>query len=76
MLVQARSVLPMLALPALLHALAADRQELLRVVTLAGCETGDFDIALDAAHELVRLTAKVGESGPNPKRGLCAGGLL
>ena len=64
-LVQARSVLPMLALPALLHALAADRQALLRVVTLAGCETGDFDIALDAAHELVRLTAEVGEGGPN-----------
>ncbi len=61
----ARSVLPMLAAPALLHPLAADRQELLRVVTLAGCETGDFDIALDAAHELVRLTAEVGEGGPN-----------
>lgn len=65
LLVLARSVLPMLAAPALLHTLASDRQELLRVVTLAGCETGDFDIALDAAHELVRLTAEVGEGGPN-----------
>ena len=53
------------AAPALLHTLVADRRKLLRVVTLAGCETGDFDIALDAAHELVRLTAEVGESGPN-----------
>jgi diguanylate cyclase len=65
LLVQARTVLPLLAAPAVVQALAADRRELLRVVALAGCETGDFDAALDAAHELVRLTADLGEVGPN-----------
>ena len=65
LLAQAKSVLPLLAAPAVADTLAADRRELLRVVTLAACETGAFDTALDAAHELVRLTADVGESGPN-----------
>ena len=65
LLAQAKTVLPLLAAPAVADTLAADRRELLRVVTLAACETGAFDTALDAAHELVRLTADVGESGPN-----------
>ena len=65
LLVQAKTVLPLLADPAVADTLAADRREVLRVVTLAGCETGDFDSALDAAHELVRLTADLGEGGPN-----------
>ncbi len=65
LLVQAKTVLPLLAAAEVADAMAADRRELLRAVTLAGCETGDFDIALDAAHELVRLTADLGEGGPN-----------
>ncbi len=65
LLVQAQAVLPLLASPAVAHALGTERRELLRVVALAGCETGDFDIALDAAHELVRLSAEGGEGGPN-----------
>jgi diguanylate cyclase (GGDEF)-like protein len=65
LLVQAKTVLPLLAAAPVADTLAADRRELLRVVTLAGCETGAFDVALDAAHELVRLTADLGEGGPH-----------
>jgi diguanylate cyclase (GGDEF)-like protein len=43
---------------------AAEHQELLRVLTLSACETADFDIALDAAHELVRVTGTEGAPGP------------
>ncbi len=45
-------------------ALTAERCELLRVLTLAACESAAFDVALDAAHELVRITATMGEDGP------------
>ena len=65
LLEQAKVVLPLLAAPAVVDILAAERLELLRVIALAGCETGAFDLALDAAHGLVRLTAEVGEGGPN-----------
>ena len=34
------------------------------MLTLAACETGDFDVALDAAHELVRVTVAEGAAGP------------
>ncbi len=44
--------------------LAIERREVLRVLTLSACETGAFDVALDAAHELVRITAAMGEDGP------------
>ena len=44
--------------------LAAERRDLLRVLTLSASETADFDIALDAAHELVRITATLDEDGP------------
>lgn len=56
------------ALPALLllddGALFGERCELMRVLTLAACEVGAFDVALDTAHELVRLTARRGDDGP------------
>ncbi len=45
-------------------ALHAEWRELLRVLTLAGSEAGAYDVALDAAHELVRATATLGEDGP------------
>jgi diguanylate cyclase len=45
-------------------ALQAEWRELLRILTLAACEAGAFDVALDAAHELVRGTATLGEHGP------------
>ena len=51
-LVQAPRVLPLLAAPELLQ----ERRELLRCVTLCGSETGAFDLALDAAQELARLS--------------------
>ena len=51
-LVQARRVLPLLTLPALL----LQRRELLRCLTVCGSEIGAFDVALDAAHELERLS--------------------
>ncbi|MDP2005796.1 MAG: GGDEF domain-containing protein [Rubrivivax sp.] len=49
----------LLAAPELL----VERRELLRLVTLAGSEGGDFDAALAAAHELVRSTATDVRSG-------------
>lgn len=45
-------------------ALKPDRQELLRVLTLSASEVGAFDVALDAAHELVRSTADSTDDGP------------
>ena len=36
------------------------------MLTLAACETGDFDVALDAAHELVRVTVTVAEGAAGP----------
>ncbi len=44
-------------------ALAAERRELLRLVALSGSEAGAHDAALDAAHELVRLSAGLGDDG-------------
>jgi diguanylate cyclase len=43
------------------HDLAAEWRELLRVLALAGSEQGDFNVALEAAHELVRVTASAGD---------------
>lgn len=43
--------------------LAAERRELLRLMALAGSEAGAHDTALDAAHELVRLTAGLRDDG-------------
>jgi diguanylate cyclase len=45
-------------------ALQPDRQELLRVLTLSASEVGAFDVALDAAHDLVRSTADTVDDGP------------
>jgi diguanylate cyclase (GGDEF)-like protein len=56
----ARAVLPLLTGPEL----DAERLETLRVTALAGSEIGHFDVALDAAQEMVRLTASRGEDGP------------
>ena len=54
-----------LALPLLEHpALQVERRELLRQTALAGSEHGDFDVALGAAHELVRSSA--GDLGHAP----------
>ena len=70
MLVQARESQALLAAHAHTeatehaHALAADHRELLRTVTISASETGAFDVALDAAHELVRLAAVAGGPGP------------
>ena len=41
----------------------AERRELLRLLTLAACETGAYDVALDAAQELVQLAATSGDDG-------------
>ena len=46
------------------QSLAADHRELLRTVTISASETGAFDVALDAAHELVRLATAAGGPGP------------
>ena len=44
--------------------LAADHRELLRTLTISASETGAFDVALDAAQELVRLATAAGGPGP------------
>jgi len=60
-LLQASSLtLPLLDDPAL----QAERREMLRHTALAGSEHGDFDVALGAAHELVRSSA--GDLGDAP----------
>jgi len=54
-----------LALPLLdAPALQAERRELLRSTAMAGSENGAFDVALAAAHELVRSSA--GDLGDGP----------
>jgi diguanylate cyclase len=53
MLAESRTALPQLVQ----EALAADRRELLHLLALSASEIGAYDQALDAAHELVRLTA-------------------
>ncbi len=59
-LARSREVLPLLAAPAL----DAEYLETLRVTALAAGEIGQFDVALDAAQELVRITAARDEDGP------------
>jgi diguanylate cyclase (GGDEF)-like protein len=49
-------------LAALAPALAAERRELLRLLALAACETAAFDVALNAAHELVRSAAALDDA--------------
>ena len=63
-LTAASAVLALMDEPSVAKELADMRRELLRTVTLAGSEAGAFDQALDAAHELVRSTAGLGEDGP------------
>ncbi len=60
---EARTQLAMVSAPEVALALAADKRELMRVHTLAACEVGAFDAALDTAHELVRLTGPLGDAG-------------
>ena len=60
-LTQATPVLQTLAGAPLAQQLAAERQQLMRVFTMAACETADFDRALDTAHELVRLVGPLGD---------------
>ena len=61
---EAAAALPLLRQPETLLPLAAERRELLRVLTLSACETGHFDTALDAAHALVRDGADLADRGP------------
>ncbi len=44
-----------------LDALRAERRELLRLLSLAGSEAGNFEAALKAAQELVALSAEAGD---------------
>jgi len=44
-----------MAMPELAEVLHSERQDLMRTYTLAASETGDYDRALDCAHELLRL---------------------
>lgn len=60
---QARHLLPSLAQGPLAGALDSERRELLRVLTISACDMGQFGVALDAAHELVRLSAASGDDG-------------
>ena len=57
MLAQAREVMPLLASPELM----AHRRELLRCMTVCASEIGAFDVALDAAHELVLASQGQGQ---------------
>ena len=57
MLSHAREVLPLLASPELV----SERRELLRCVTVSASEVGAFDVALDAAHELVLASQGPGD---------------
>jgi len=63
MLAQAQALRPHLATEPLASELAAEHRELLRVLTISACDTGAFDVGLDAAHELVRLAAATGDDG-------------
>jgi diguanylate cyclase (GGDEF)-like protein len=60
---EAPTQLALLNAPQVALALSDDKRELMRVLTMSACETGDFDLALDTAHELVRLTGPLGEAG-------------
>ena len=60
---EAPTHLALLSAPAVALALNNDKRELMRVLTMSACETGDFDLALDTAHELVRLTGPLGDAG-------------
>ena len=57
---EAARALPLMSAPAL----AEDRLELLRVWSVSASDSGHFDAALDAANEMVRTTAELGEPGP------------
>ena len=60
---EAPAQLALMAGPEVALALAPERRELMRILTLAATETGAFDVALDTAHELVRLTGPLGDAG-------------
>ena len=60
---EAPAQLTLLASPEATRALLLDKRELMRVLTLAASETGNFDVALDTAHALVRLTGPQGDAG-------------
>ncbi len=60
---RAPAELVLLAAPEVVLVLAAERRELMRVLTLSACEAGAFDVALDTANELVRLTGPLGDAG-------------
>jgi diguanylate cyclase len=63
MLAQAQAMRETLATEPLASELAAERRELLRVLVISACDTGAFDVGLEAAHELVRLAAHSGDDG-------------
>ena len=60
---RAPAELALLAAPGAVPVLVAERRELMRILTLSACETGAFDVALDTANELVRLTDPLPDAG-------------
>jgi len=60
---EAPTQLGLLSAPSVALALGQDKRELMRVLTLSASEMGDFDLALDTAHELVRLAGPLGDAG-------------
>jgi len=60
---EAPTQLGLLSAPSVALTLGEDKRELMRVLTLSASEIGDFDLALDTAHELVRLTGPLGDTG-------------
>ncbi len=72
-LAAAPPVLQALARAPLAHDLAPERHQLMRVYTMAACETAHFDRALDTAHELVRLVGLLGDATASLKAGFALG---
>jgi len=62
-LLHAQTVLAQLADPGLATTLDAEHRELLRVLTISACDTGDFETALEAANGLLRLAVASGDDG-------------
>ncbi len=72
-LVAAPPVLQALAQPPLARELAAERFQLMRVYSMAACETAHFDRALDTAQEMVRLAGPLGDATASLKAGFALG---
>ena len=70
-------VLQALSLPLLAQTLAAERHQLMRVLTVGVCEAAEFDraldTALDTAHELGRLVGPLCDPTASLKAGFTLG---